>query len=131
MDFFQTLPLISRTSSEGSPVSKTRPSWMMAICRQMAIIHEGRVLLTGDPSELVLLIKGRVWKKSIDESELQDYRNRLQVTLTRRFAGRTLVHVISDGSPGDGFEPVVPDLEDLYFATIKGFVRQPAAVAAT
>jgi ABC-type multidrug transport system ATPase subunit len=99
------------------------------LCRQMAIIHEGRVLLTGDPAELVLLVKGRVWKKSIDESELQAHRDRLQVTLTRRFAGRTLIHVVSDGLPEFDFEPVTPDLEDLYFATIKGFVRQPAAAA--
>ncbi|HEV3039536.1 MAG TPA: ABC transporter ATP-binding protein [Candidatus Angelobacter sp.] len=99
------------------------------LCRQMAIIHEGRVLLTGDPAQLILLLKNRVWKKSIDESTLQDYQSRLRVTLTRRFAGSTLVHVVSEESPGTGFEPVTPDLEDLYFATIKGFVQQPAAVA--
>ncbi|HEV2989258.1 MAG TPA: ABC transporter ATP-binding protein [Candidatus Angelobacter sp.] len=99
------------------------------LCRQMAIIHEGRVLLTGDPAKLILLLKGRVWKRSIDESTLQDYQSRLRVTLTRRFAGSTLVHVVSEESPGVGFEPVTPDLEDLYFATIKGFVQQPAAVA--
>jgi ABC-2 type transport system ATP-binding protein len=100
------------------------------LCRQMAIIHEGRVLLTGDPADLLLLIKGRVWKKSIDESELQAYRDRLHVTLTRRFAGRTLIHVVSDGLPEFDFEPVTPDLEDLYFATIRGFVHQPATAAA-
>ena len=100
------------------------------LCRQMAIIHEGRVMLTGDPAELLFLIKGKIWKKSIDESEIEDYRTRLQVTLTRRFVGRTLVHVLSDESPGAGFEPVSPDLEDLYFATIKGFIHQPAAAAA-
>jgi ABC-type multidrug transport system ATPase subunit len=100
------------------------------LCRQMAIIHEGRVMLTGDPAELVLLVKGRVWKKSIDEAELQDHRNRLQVILTRRFAGRILMHVVSEQSPGAGFELVEPDLEDLYFATIKGFIQQPTAVAA-
>lgn len=99
------------------------------LCRQMAIIHEGRVLLTGDPAKPILLLQGRVWKKSIDESTLQDYQSRLRVTLTRRFAGSTLVHVVSEESPGVGFEPVTPDLEDLYFATIKGFVHQPAAVA--
>ncbi len=100
------------------------------LCRQMAIIHEGRVMLTGDPAELLFLIKGKIWKKSIDESEIENYRARLQVTLTRRFVGRTLVHVLSDESPGTGFEPVSPDLEDLYFATIKGFIHQPAAAAA-
>ncbi len=100
------------------------------LCRQMAIIHQGQVLLTGDPAELVLLLKGRVWKKSIDQSELQAYSDRLQVTLTRRFAGRTLLHVVSDGLPEFDFEPVTPDLEDLYFATIRCFVRQPVTAVA-
>jgi hypothetical protein len=26
------------------------------------------------------------------------------------------LHVLSDGSPGEGFEPVGGDLQDLYFA---------------
>jgi hypothetical protein len=45
----------------------------------------------------------------------------------RLFAGQTLVHVLSEQPPETGFEPAAPDLEDLYFATIKGFVHRPAA----
>jgi ABC-2 type transport system ATP-binding protein len=41
----------------------------------------------------------------------------------RLFAGRTLIHVLSDEKPEEGFDTVAPDLEDLYFATIKGFVH--------
>jgi hypothetical protein len=41
--------------------------------------------------------------------------------------GRTRVHVYSEGSPGAGFELVEPDLEDAYFATIKGHVREAPA----
>jgi hypothetical protein len=26
-----------------------------------------------------------------------------------------VVHVIADGSPGEGFQPLEPDLEDVYF----------------
>jgi hypothetical protein len=39
----------------------------------------------------------------------------------RLFAGRTMLHVLQNELPEPGFEPVVPDLEDLYFATIRGF----------
>jgi hypothetical protein len=41
----------------------------------------------------------------------------------RLFGGRTLLHVLNDDLPESGFEQVVPDLEDLYFATIRGFTK--------
>jgi ABC-2 type transport system ATP-binding protein len=91
------------------------------LCGQMAIIHQGSVLLTGEPAGLVAELEGRVWKKAIDAAELATYRQQFQVVLVRLFAGRTLIHVLSDRQPGAGFEPAAPDLEDLYFATIRGF----------
>jgi ABC-2 type transport system ATP-binding protein len=95
------------------------------LCGQMAIIHQGQVLLTGEPATLVADLQGRVWKKSIDAADLAAHRQEFQVVLVRLFAGRTMIHVLSEGHPGAGFEPVTPDLEDLYFATIRGFVEKP------
>ena len=37
-----------------------------------------------------------------------------------RLAGRTLIHVYAERDPGDGFEDIAGDLEDVYFATITG-----------
>ncbi|MFZ0313614.1 MAG: ABC transporter ATP-binding protein [Candidatus Korobacteraceae bacterium] len=91
------------------------------LCRNMAIIHRGRVQATGDPTTLVGELNGRVWKKAIARSEVPDYQQRFQVISMRLFAGRTMLHVLQDDVPEPGFEPVVPDLEDLYFATIRGF----------
>jgi ABC-2 type transport system ATP-binding protein len=89
------------------------------LCRNMAIIHKGRVRVTGDPTTLVAGLEGRVWKKSISHAEVGDYRSRLPVISMRLFGGRTILHVLSDQEPEGGFEPVIPDLEDLYFATIR------------
>lgn len=91
------------------------------LCSNMAIIHQGRVHAAGDPAELVSRLNGRVWKKVISRAEVPDYQQRFRVISMRLVAGRTLLHVLSDGSPEPDFEPVVPDLEDLYFATIRGF----------
>ena len=91
------------------------------LCRNMAIIHQGRVHAAGDPALLVNQLNGHVWKKAIARSEVADYQQRFRVISMRLVAGRTLLHVLSDGLPESGFEPVVPDLEDLYFATIRGF----------
>jgi ABC-2 type transport system ATP-binding protein len=95
------------------------------LCQAMAIIHEGQVRVAGNPSQLVEELEGKVWRKSIAHGELAIYRERFQLISMRLFAGRTLVHVLSAQEPEAGFVPALPDLEDLYFATIKGFVHRP------
>jgi ABC-2 type transport system ATP-binding protein len=92
------------------------------LCRNMAIIHKGQVLLTGDPTALVAGLSGRVWKKSIRQSEVAAYGEKFRVISMRLFAGETLIHALDQRQPESGFEPVEPDLEDLYFATIRGFM---------
>jgi ABC-type multidrug transport system ATPase subunit len=89
------------------------------LCRSMAIIHQGRVLASGDPQVLVSGLSGRVWSKSIPRADVEDSGRKYRLISMRLFGGRTLIRVMSDQQPGAGFEPAAPDLEDLYFATIK------------
>jgi ABC-type multidrug transport system ATPase subunit len=91
------------------------------LCRNMAIIHQGRVRAAGDPTALVQALNGMVWRKAIDRPQVAEYQERFRVISMRLFAGRTVLHVLQNDLPEPGFEPVVPDLEDLYFATIRGF----------
>ena len=44
------------------------------LCGRMAIIHQGRVLVTGEPTALVDGLQGRVWKKSIAAAELDAHK---------------------------------------------------------
>lgn len=97
------------------------------LCRTMAIIHEGRVRVAGNPLQLVGDLEGKVWRKSIAHAEASSYRERFQVISMRLFAGQSVVHVLSDQQPEADFEAAQPDLEDLYFATIKGFLHPPPA----
>jgi ABC-2 type transport system ATP-binding protein len=98
------------------------------LCSAMAIIHEGQVRVAGNPSQLVAQLQGKVWRKSIGHDELAVFKDRYQLISMRLFAGQTLVHVLGAQPPETGFEPVAPDLEDFYFATIKGFINAPPAV---
>jgi len=41
------------------------------------------------------------------------------VISTKLYAGRTVAHVYCDSTPGPGFEPAKPDLEDVYFSVIR------------
>ena len=88
------------------------------LCPAMAIICDGRIVKEGAPAELVRQLSGRIWMKTIDKAELEDHRRKHQVISTRLFAGRTVIHVIADKDPGDGFSAVEGGLEDVYFSTL-------------
>jgi ABC-2 type transport system ATP-binding protein len=90
------------------------------LCSRMAILSQGRVLLRGAPGALVAQLEGRVWRKAVGRSEVARHLESMPVLFTRLASGRTVVHVLGDRSPGDGFEPAEPDLEHVYFATLHG-----------
>ncbi len=96
------------------------------LCPRMAIIHAGEIVLQGSPNELVKTLAGRVWRREIDNADLARWRQSHEVITHRFRAGRTVIHVLSESSPDDGFEPIEGSLEDLYFATLASR-RKPIA----
>jgi ABC-2 type transport system ATP-binding protein len=88
------------------------------LCSRMAIISHGRVLMTGDPGEAIAGIGGRIWQRAVPRNELEGYQRDHAVISSRLVAGRTVVHVYNESTPGDGFEPVNASLEDVYFSTL-------------
>lgn len=100
------------------------------LCPRMAVLAGGRIQLEGAPLDLIQRSRGTVWAKTIARDELDAYRTRYEVISTRLFAGRTIVHVLSDGDPGDGFTLVDGGLEDVYFSTLAHSRRAPIANAA-
>jgi len=97
------------------------------LCPRMAIIAQGQVRLTGEPSEAIRALDGRVWRKTIANAAIDDYRNRMTVLSTRLAGGKTILHVLADSLPEGGFDAVSPDLEDVYFGQLR---LQAAARAA-
>ena len=90
------------------------------LCNQMAIIDKGRVLFAGRPDDALSSIKGKIWKKPVSKQEVLQHQDQYPVISTRMVAGMPLVHVFSESVPGDGFEKIDGDLEDVFFTHIKG-----------
>jgi ABC-2 type transport system ATP-binding protein len=98
------------------------------LCPRMAVLAGGKVQLEGAPLELIANTRGRVWKKTIDRDDLEAHQSDFTIISTRLFAGRTIIHIMSDSQP-QGFEPVEAGLEDVYFTTLAD-TRRPLAHAA-
>ena len=93
------------------------------LCPRMAVLAGGTIQLEGAPVELMHTLQGRVWTRTVDKADLAELSKAHNVISTRLFAGRTVVHVLSDTHPGDGFEPAPGGLEDVYLATVNASRR--------
>jgi len=97
------------------------------LCRDMAIINQGQVILKGNPIDAIASIEGRVWRKTIEKEDLPEYKKVYNVVSERMIGGKPLITVFSDMQPDASFEGVPADLEDVYFSLIMGkHMAEPA-----
>ncbi len=88
------------------------------LCTQMAILNKGRILIQGNPKDLVKNMQGQVWEKVVSPDELEAIRQSHQVISDRFYDGQTLVRIAAASDPGNGFEPGQAGLEDVYFSHV-------------
>ena len=89
------------------------------LCPNMAIMNKGKVLLTGKPADAIAALQDRVWRKVVAKDALPQYEQNFTLLSTRLVGGEPVIHIHSDVPPGDGFERVAPDLEDVYFQRLR------------
>ena len=88
------------------------------LCPNMTILVGGMVQVQGKPNELIERLRGSIWRKLVQKSEIERYKRDFQVISTRLITGQTQITIHSEIQPELGFEPVQPDLEDVYFSTL-------------
>lgn len=90
------------------------------LCTKMAIINKGKVLLDGNPLTAIEQLKGKVYRKTIEKSELAEYKNQYNVIADKLLLGKPIIQILSETDPGDGFRAFEAQLEDVYFSKIFG-----------
>ncbi len=88
------------------------------LCKRMVVMNKGTILLEGTPAEAQESIQNKIWRKSIDKNEVNEYRSRMQVISSYISDGKIVIHVYADDAPDADFVPVDAGLEDVYFSTI-------------
>ncbi|HEY4337359.1 MAG TPA: ABC transporter ATP-binding protein [Puia sp.] len=88
------------------------------LCSRFAIICLGEVLYSGEPDAAVTLLDGKVYSKQIPRDAIDEYRAVYPIISTQLKAGSLHIRILADYDPGSGFQPVPPNLEDVYFSHI-------------
>jgi ABC-2 type transport system ATP-binding protein len=88
------------------------------LCSNMAVLAQGEIISSGTPKALMEKLNGRIWKKTIDKSQLVNYENKLKVISSQLSAGKVIIRVESSNNPGEAFSPAVANLEYVYFIAI-------------
>ena len=92
----------------------------MELCPQMAILHEGKVLYAGSPEDALNAMRGHIWQRFIEKGALPQYESTFKVISHKLVGGKPFIHVFSEEPPGEGFSPAIADLEDVFFAKLRG-----------
>ena len=89
------------------------------LCTDMAILNGGRILMHKTPMESVKEINGQIWRKVIDREDLEAEEQKYSV-ISSNFNEDNTVNIRVKGleKPGEGFEKVEANLEDVYFTTL-------------
>jgi ABC-type multidrug transport system ATPase subunit len=91
------------------------------LCSQMAIMTEGEIRLLGVPADFMDSYRGRIWRRKIGRHELAEFQTRHKVIATRLLAGAMYIYVLADAQPDNMFDPIEPELEHVYFASLLGW----------
>jgi ABC-2 type transport system ATP-binding protein len=88
------------------------------LCSKFAIICLGEVLYHGEPDAAVAELEGKVFSKRIPRDAIGDYRAIYPIISTQLKAGDLHIRILAESSAPGGFNPVAPNLEDVYFSHI-------------
>ncbi|MGD9707701.1 MAG: ABC transporter ATP-binding protein, partial [Candidatus Delongbacteria bacterium] len=95
------------------------------LCSDMAVIHQGELLLKASPVEALEMISGNIFEKEIDKNEIAIYKEKYNMLSSRFFSGKTFIRIFSGTGAEEGFIKTAPTLEDVYFHYTKNGKKVP------
>jgi len=84
------------------------------LCSEMAVIRNGAVALHGEPHKFTADLQGKIWRKEIDEKQLEQVIAGNELLVSRYASGKLVVDVYNNQEP-EGFDSISPELQHVYF----------------
>ncbi len=90
------------------------------LCTDMAIMNGGSILTHQTPKKAVEQLKGKMWTKQIERSELNEHKDSFEILSSKFNDDNSMnINVYSETLPGELFTQKEADLEDVYFVALK------------
>jgi ABC-type multidrug transport system ATPase subunit len=90
------------------------------LCTDMSIMNGGRILSHHTPRQAVSALEGQMWAKNIERNALEEHEAKFNVISSSFNQDNTLnIRVHDTQKPDDSFEAKSPELEDVYFVTLR------------
>lgn len=87
------------------------------LCTDMAIMHQGRILIHTTPEQAISQLGGQIWCADIQRSALAEYEKQYALIAWAYNRDNSLrVRVLADSRPSEYFRPAPARLEDVYLA---------------
>ena len=87
-----------------------------SLCSHMAIIREGKILVSTTPSAAINEIDGSIWEATVPHEKISILKNRCRVLSSQMVGGLVRLRVISNnGRPSEEFTQSSAVLDDYYF----------------
>lgn len=97
-----------------------------ATATEIAIISEGRLLISAVPETLLQSVENKVWERVIPSVDLPAIRQQYLVSNVMRRSDGVHLRIVADSRPGADAVPMIPTLEDAYLYCV---TNQKAGVA--
>lgn len=90
------------------------------LCTDMSIMNGGRILSHHTPGQAVSALEGQMWTKNIERDALEEHEAKFNVISSSFNQDNTLnIRVHDTQKPDESFEAKSPELEDVYFVTLR------------
>ena len=90
------------------------------LCNNMAIMNNGRILKQIKPTDSTKELKGKIWTKIVDKDQVDELNKNLNILSTSFNPDNSInIRIYSENKTNKGFKKVDPNLEDVYFITLK------------
>jgi len=85
------------------------------LCSNMAIIAGGEVVATGQPTDVIGELRGKVYRTKTEKAALAQLKAEYEVISSKLVGGQPVVRVFSETPINQIFQPTEATLEDVYF----------------
>jgi ABC-2 type transport system ATP-binding protein len=96
------------------------------IAQTIVLMNHGKIILSGNPNELIREVQGKVWTLSVNYQDVDRLIENYKISNIQLFDGLYTLRIVSDLAPDEHAEMAKPKLEEAYIYLTEGAEHESA-----